>query len=146
MTEASAVEQLNRRIAEGDPGVVETLASLPSRCIHDDALLTPFSAAIRHDHAAAIELLVEDEEARAYCPALDKHLLKQSRTIASMGTGKSLEAAERYLLESNQTVDSIAAMLGYYDGAAFRKAFRRWTGMSPADYRARSARGNVPAR
>ena len=53
------------------------------------------------------------------------------------------DLAQRYLLESNQTVDSVAAMLGYYDGAAFRKAFRRWTGMSPADYRARSASGDV---
>ena len=45
------------------------------------------------------------------------------------------ELARRYLLESSQTVESVAAHMGYSDSAAFRKAFRRWTGMAPADYR-----------
>ena len=44
------------------------------------------------------------------------------------------DLASRYLLESNQTVDSVAAMLGYYDAAAFRKAFRRQNGMTPREY------------
>jgi AraC-like DNA-binding protein len=46
------------------------------------------------------------------------------------------ELARGYLLESNQTVDTVAASLGYHDAAAFRKAFKRWTGMTPREYRA----------
>ena len=45
------------------------------------------------------------------------------------------ELARRYLLESNQTVDTVAASLGYSDAAAFRKAFRRWSGMTPREFR-----------
>jgi AraC-like DNA-binding protein len=47
------------------------------------------------------------------------------------------DLASRYLLESNQTVDSVAAMLGYYDAAAFRKAFRKQHRMTPREYRVR---------
>lgn len=46
------------------------------------------------------------------------------------------ELARRYLLESKQTVETVAASLGYYDSAAFRKAFKRWTGLSPRSFRA----------
>lgn len=45
------------------------------------------------------------------------------------------ELARRYLLEPRQTVETVAASLGYHDAAAFRKAFRRWTGMTPKRYR-----------
>ena len=36
------------------------------------------------------------------------------------------ELATRYLRDSSQTVESVSALLGYNDTAAFRKAFRRW--------------------
>ncbi|MFT4873453.1 AraC family transcriptional regulator ligand-binding domain-containing protein [Congregibacter sp.] len=45
------------------------------------------------------------------------------------------ELARRYLLEPRQTVDTVAASLGYNDAAAFRKAFKRWTSMTPKNYR-----------
>ena len=46
------------------------------------------------------------------------------------------ELAARQLAESGMSVESIAQSLGYCDSAAFRKAFRRWYGASPAEYRA----------
>ena len=45
------------------------------------------------------------------------------------------ELARGYLQESNQTVDTVAASLGYHDAAAFRKAFKRWSGMTPREFR-----------
>ncbi|MDP5053825.1 MAG: AraC family transcriptional regulator, partial [Congregibacter sp.] len=45
------------------------------------------------------------------------------------------DLARRLLLEPRQTVDTVAASLGYHDAAAFRKAFKRWTGMTPQRYR-----------
>jgi AraC-like DNA-binding protein len=46
-----------------------------------------------------------------------------------------LELAQRYLRESRQWVESIAGLLGYYDSAAFRKAFKRWTAMTRREFR-----------
>lgn len=46
------------------------------------------------------------------------------------------ELAARHLRESGLTVEAVAVLLGYNDTAAFRKAFRRWYGQSPGEYRA----------
>jgi AraC-like DNA-binding protein len=38
-------------------------------------------------------------------------------------------------LRANTTVEDIAYMLGYAEASAFRKAFKRWTDLTPAEYR-----------
>ncbi|MCC1497569.1 AraC family transcriptional regulator [Alcanivorax sp. 1008] len=43
--------------------------------------------------------------------------------------------AVHYLLHSQRSVDDIAAVLGYSDPSNFARAFRRWTGESPREYR-----------
>ena len=43
--------------------------------------------------------------------------------------------AVEYLSQSERTVDDIALLLGYSDASNFARAFRRWTGKSPTDYR-----------
>jgi AraC-like DNA-binding protein/transcriptional regulator with XRE-family HTH domain len=43
--------------------------------------------------------------------------------------------AVEHLLHSQRSVDDIASLLGYSDPSNFGRAFRRWTGQSPRDYR-----------
>lgn len=45
------------------------------------------------------------------------------------------EQASRYLTESDLSVDAIATLLNYHDSANFRRAFKRWFGMAPNEYR-----------
>lgn len=65
-----------------------------------------------------------------------------ARRLCAEGTGyRQLrdqflrELACHHLLDPRQTIDTVAAALGYHDAAAFRKAFRRWTGQTPGAYR-----------
>jgi AraC-like DNA-binding protein len=43
--------------------------------------------------------------------------------------------ARRHLRETNQSVEAIAAALGYQDTANFRRAFRNAQGCSPSEFR-----------
>jgi AraC family transcriptional regulator len=52
-----------------------------------------------------------------------------------------IEKARKLLIQDSQSVDEIASSVGYFDRAHFAEQFRRYTGMSPTEYRRlRSAR------
>ena len=67
-----------------------------------------------------------------------------NRRLQSEGTGfRQIKGevlgswARRLLVETDQTVEAIAATLGYQDAANFRRAFRKAEGSSPGDFRCR---------
>ena len=43
-----------------------------------------------------------------------------------------------YLSASRHTVSDVTYLLGFSAGSSFTRAFRRWTGQSPSDWRART--------
>lgn len=44
------------------------------------------------------------------------------------------ELARHYLTKEKRGIDEVAFLLGFSDQSAFTKAFRRWTGQTPADF------------
>ena len=56
-----------------------------------------------------------------------KHLLDETRR----------ELAMNYLGNSRLTINEITYLLGFSDPSNFTRAFRRWQGESPSNYRAR---------
>jgi len=46
------------------------------------------------------------------------------------------EKAKQLLREGNQPTEQIAEDLGFCDGASFRRAFQRWSGLAPGAYKA----------
>lgn len=47
------------------------------------------------------------------------------------------QMAVRHLQDTTLTVEAIAALLGYHDTSNFRRAFRRWHGVPPNEFRQR---------
>lgn len=65
------------------------------------------------------------------------------RQLSALGTSyrKLLDQvrsdlARQYLENSNLSVEQVAQLLGYTETTNFRRAFKRWLGVSPRDYRA----------
>ncbi|MEC3957649.1 AraC family transcriptional regulator [Nocardia sp. CDC153] len=52
--------------------------------------------------------------------------------------------SEEMLDHTGMTTEQVAARLGYAEAASFIRAFRRWKGCPPQEYRARGLRARVP--
>jgi AraC-like DNA-binding protein len=68
---------------------------------------------------------------------LRRRLEEDETTYEKLVEGLRKGLAERYLSEPNLSIDEVAFMLGYSEVNAFRRAFRRWYGESPASWRRR---------
>ena len=73
---------------------------------------------------------------------LHVHRRTLSRRLQEQGTSfrqeldtVRLAMAQRLLAESRMSIARIATLLDYADGAAFSRAFKRWTGLPPAQWR-----------
>ncbi len=45
------------------------------------------------------------------------------------------QSSRYYLLYTHKSLESIAALMGYSEPSTFHRAFKKWTGMTPRDYR-----------
>jgi len=68
---------------------------------------------------------------------LRRRLEEDDTTYEKLVEGLRKALAERYMSEPNFSIDDVAFMLGYSEVNAFRRAFRRWHGESPAGWRRR---------
>lgn len=83
-----------------------------------------------------------DMRIQSVAPALAMTPRTLQRRLAAAGTryqdvveGIRREASESYLVDSALSAGEIAALLGYSEAAAFHRAFKRWTGRTPLEYR-----------
>ncbi|MEE4146535.1 MAG: AraC family transcriptional regulator ligand-binding domain-containing protein [Halieaceae bacterium] len=67
---------------------------------------------------------------------LARRLQREGSSYRQIRDSLYAELAARHLRESGLSVEAIAALLGYHDSANFRRAFRRWYGLSPSEFRA----------
>jgi len=89
------------------------LSMLPSGHLTADAVASRFSMSNR-----TLRRRLE-EEATSYQEILDD---------------VRAELARHYLTKEKRGIDEVAFLLGFSDPSAFTKAFRRWSGQTPADF------------
>lgn len=82
-------------------------------------------------------------EAAAECLAvsprtLQRRLAEQGTTFKEILERARGDLARRYLSERSMGLALLAEKLGYSEFSAFSRAFRRWYGTSPADWRQNS--------
>ncbi len=66
---------------------------------------------------------------------LQRHLAKNDATFSQLLDDALRVLAEGHLASARTTIAEIAYLLGYSEPSAFTRAFKRWTGVAPLEYR-----------
>ncbi|HWO08502.1 MAG TPA: helix-turn-helix transcriptional regulator, partial [Polyangiaceae bacterium] len=66
---------------------------------------------------------------------LQRRLRDEGTSFAALLDEARAELARSYLGDSKLAIFEVAYLLGYSEPSAFNRAFRRWTGKSPREYR-----------
>lgn len=67
--------------------------------------------------------------------ALQRKLQKKETTFKQLLTETRQELADKYIRNNQLSLTEISFMLGFSEVSSFSRAFKRWTGESPSDYR-----------
>jgi AraC-like DNA-binding protein len=138
---------LERRHARADARLREVLeraadaqiGALPER----DDLVSWVSAAIARQLAHAVpDLTATASAVRLPERTLQRRLAEQGLSHSALVDDVRRELALHYLNQTPLTVYAIAERLQFADATAFHRAFRRWTGAAPAEYRRGHRPGN----
>ena len=68
---------------------------------------------------------------------LHRRLADDGANFQTLVTEARRDAAESLLLSSGHSLADVAFLTGFGDQTAFSRAFKRWTGLTPAEYRRR---------
>ncbi|PHN95718.1 AraC family transcriptional regulator, partial [Tenacibaculum discolor] len=66
---------------------------------------------------------------------MQRMLSHQQLTYKGVMDQLRCELAKRYVNDARLTLSDVAMMLGFTEQSSFTRAFRRWYGKSPGDYR-----------
>lgn len=67
--------------------------------------------------------------------ALQRKLQRKETTFKQLLTETRQELADKYIRNNQLSLTEISFMLGFSEVSSFSRAFKRWTGESPSDYR-----------
>jgi AraC-like DNA-binding protein len=71
--------------------------------------------------------------------SLQRRLAEAGLSFSQLTEQVRRELAERYLQDASMNLTDIAFLLGYSEQSAFQRAFKRWSGQTPAQFRAQAA-------
>lgn len=74
---------------------------------------------------------------------LRRRLSEEGRTHSEIVDTAREQLARRYLADPSQSLADVAQRLGFAHAPAFHRAFKRWTGMTPAQFRTARADSGV---
>ena len=68
---------------------------------------------------------------------LQRRLAEEDTSFARLGDEVRRAFAEKYLAEDRLPIAEVAYLTGFGDPSNFHRAFRRWTGLTPREFRER---------
>jgi AraC-like DNA-binding protein len=139
---------LSTRMKDADPML---RAVLEEYLTADLEALDPVRSLADTVRTAIVRALPEQDatlEAVARDVGLSPRVLQKRLQAAGTSFQEQLDVAretlaKRYLLQPEISLSGAALRLGYSDVTAFHRAFKRWTGLTPGDFRRRAGEGRL---
>lgn len=69
-------------------------------------------------------------------PTLRRRLKQEGTTFQQLKDECRCDAAQDYLRRRDLPINAIAQQMGFTDPSAFHRSFKKWTGLTPGEYRA----------
>jgi AraC-like DNA-binding protein len=136
---AMPLAQLDGVMRRADARTVETIAPLVDAELAGRRPLASLAERVRTHLAASLPRgadVVEVARAmRMSARTLQRHLEQEQTRFSEVLDGARLELARRLLADPTITLTDIAFRLGFADLATFSRAFKRWTGKPPGQWR-----------
>ncbi len=79
-------------------------------------------------------------------PTLRRRLKKEGTTFQKLKDDARCEAAKLCLDRPDLSINEVALQMGFTDPSAFHRSFKKWTGMTPGQFRAERRRPDREAR
>jgi AraC-like DNA-binding protein len=74
-------------------------------------------------------------------PTLRRRLKREGTTFQQLKDGSRCDAAKLYLDRVELSINEVAGQMGFTDPSAFHRSFKKWTGMTPGQFRLDRRRG-----
>ena len=131
---------IERQVPAADARLYPILKDLLERILDEmppvDGLLTSVRRVIAESMRDGNPTLAQVARRLALGPrTLQRYLEQHGTTFTRVVDDARRQFSLRYLRDPKHTLTDIAYLLGYSEVSAFNRAFRRWTGSTPTDYR-----------
>jgi AraC-like DNA-binding protein len=136
-------ELLSRPQVQAEPALCEVLdrhlSALADRLPADGGFLERVSGCIVAELSRGEPTLLSIARRLHMSPrSLQRRLQQEGSSLQSLLGDLRADLAVRYLGESRESISEVAFLLGFSEVSTFHRAFKRWTGETPAAYRART--------
>lgn len=143
-------ESIERRLDAGNPELAQHNDAIAARYLANTEIR---SVAVRVRELLTTKLAYGEPSEENVARSLNLSVRTLQRKLIDSGTtyrrvldNTRRDMALSYLKVSLYSVTTITYMLGYSATSSFTRAFRRWTGQSPTDWRAQASSGTSMTR
>lgn len=104
----------------------------------DSSLVSRVRALIGHDFSQGFPGFEKITRAlNMSAPTLRRRLKKEGTTFQQLKDECRRDASMAYLNNPDLSINTVAALMGFTDPSAFHRSFKKWTAMTPGEYRQR---------
>lgn len=135
---------LNSPLVHTEQSLKDFLATAPYQLMvissdaNNSSLVTRVRALIGHDFSQGFPSFEKiTKSLNMSAPTLRRRLKKEGTTFQQLKDGCRRDASKAYLSNPDLSINAVAALMGFTDPSAFHRSFKKWTGITPGDYRQR---------